>query len=88
MDYLLYYFLIINIVNFIIFALDKQKAKKHKWRVPEAWLFFISFIGGSLGGLLSMKIMRHKTNKASFYLGLPILLILNMLFYYYAIQFF
>ena len=83
MDYLSYYFILINIINFILFAMDKQRAKKNKWRVPEAWLFFVSLIGGSLGGLLSMNIMRHKTSKPSFIIGMPILLIVNFLSWFY-----
>ena len=83
MNYLSYYFIIINIFNFCLFTMDKEKARKRKWRIPEAWLFFISFIGGSLGGLLSMNIMKHKTNKASFTLGMPILLIVNFISWFY-----
>lgn len=83
MDYLSYYFIIINIINFILFAIDKQKAKKNQWRIPESWLFFTSFIGGSLGGLLAMNIMKHKTRKISFAIGMPILLIINFLIWFY-----
>lgn len=88
MNYLSYYFIIINIINFILFAMDKQRAKKKKWRIPEAWLFFISLIGGSLGGLLSMNIMKHKTSKISFAIGMPILLIINFLSWFYLGKYF
>ena len=88
MNYLSYYFLIINIFSFILFAIDKQKAKKNKYRIPEAWLFFISLIGGSLGGLLSMNIMKHKTSKISFAIGIPMLMIVNFISYYYLSQLF
>ena len=88
MDYLSYYFIIINVVNFTLFAVDKQKAKKNKWRIPEAWLFFISLIGGSLGGLLSMNIMKHKTSKISFAIGIPMLMIVNFISFFYLSQLF
>ena len=78
MDYFVYYLIIINIVNFFLFAADKKRAQKGKWRIPEAWLFGLSLIGGSLGGLLSMKVMRHKTKKMSFVIGMPILFIINI----------
>ncbi|TJX15416.1 DUF1294 domain-containing protein [Tissierella creatinini] len=83
MDLLIDYLIFINIATFLIFAVDKKRAQRGKWRVPEAWLFGLSFIGGSLGGLLSMKIMRHKTKKISFAIGMPILLIINFLGVYY-----
>lgn len=83
MDYLSYYFIIINIINFILFAIDKQKAKKNQWRIPESWLFFTSFIGGSLGGLLAMNIMKHKTSKVTFLIIMPILAIFNFLTWFY-----
>lgn len=77
------YFIFINILNFILFTLDKQKAKKRQWRIAESWLFFISLIGGSLGGLLAMNIMKHKTSKISFAIVMPILMIVNFLAWYY-----
>lgn len=83
MDYFIYYLIIINVVNFLLFAVDKKRAQRGKWRIPEAWLFGISLIGGSLGGLLSMKIMRHKTSKIKFAIGMPLLLISNFLIAYY-----
>lgn len=87
MDYFVYYLIIINIVNFFLFAADKKRAQKGKWRIPEAWLFGLSLIGGSLGGLLSMKVMRHKTKKMSFVIGMPILFIINIVGAYYLISF-
>lgn len=88
MDYFVYYLIIINIVNFFLFAADKKRAQKGKWRIPEAWLFGLSLIGGSLGGLLSMKVMRHKTKKMSFVIGMPILFIINIVGAYYLTRLF
>lgn len=83
LNYLSYYFILINVISFILFANDKQRAEKKRWRIPEAWLFFVSLIGGSLGGLLSMNIMKHKTRKVKFTIGMPILLIINFIGWFY-----
>ncbi len=83
MDYLMEYLILINLVTFLVFAVDKKRAQRGRWRIPEAWLFGLSFFGGSFGGLLSMYIMRHKTSKINFVLGMPFLLIANFLIAYY-----
>ena len=83
MNYLYLYILIINLITFGVFALDKKKAKKKQWRIPESTLLLLSLIGGSLGGLLAMKIVKHKTQKIKFVIGVPFLLIVNFLMYFY-----
>ena len=83
MSYLSYYFLGINILNYFLFAIDKQKARTKQRRIPEFCLFFVSLIGGAFGGILSMNIMKHKTKKASFKLGMPMLLIVNFVTWSY-----
>lgn len=88
MNNLSYYFIFINLLNFILFAIDKQRAKRRQWRIPEAWLFFISLLGGSLGGLLSMNVMKHKTRKISFAIGMPILMIVNFIGWFYLSELF
>jgi uncharacterized membrane protein YsdA (DUF1294 family) len=55
--------------------IDKQKAKKNRWRIPEKVLLGISFIGGSLGGIIGMYLFRHKTKHPLFYISLPLMLI-------------
>ncbi len=60
---ILKYLIIINIINFIMFGIDKAKAKKNKWRIPESTLLGLSLIGGSLGGIMAMTSFRHKTKK-------------------------
>ena len=74
MKYLLIYLLIINAVGFIIMCVDKQKAKKNLWRIPEATLMGIAVLGGSIGSLLGMKIFRHKTKHPKFTIGIPLIL--------------
>lgn len=79
----LYYLLLINIIAFIIIYIDKQKAIKHKWRIKESTLFFISIIGGSLGTLIGMYTFHHKTKHIKFTLGIPFILIVQIILIYY-----
>ncbi len=75
MEHLFVYFLIANIVAFLIAGYDKYLAVKNKFRIPEKTLFIIAFCGGSLGLLLAMIIFRHKTSKASFILKFAVIII-------------
>ena len=60
------YLIIINIISFILYGLDKYKAIHNKWRIPEMILISISFLGGGIGSILGMITFRHKTKKLSF----------------------
>ena len=80
------YFMIINLTTFILFAIDKKRSKTNKWRIPEARLLIFSFIGGGIGGFIGMMIFRHKTKKPKFTIGMPILIILNILAAIYIIK--
>ena len=73
MKYLLYYLLIINAIAFVLMMADKQKAKKRKWRIPEATLMGTAALGGSIGAWLGMQIFRHKTKHIKFTLGIPLI---------------
>ena len=82
--FLLIYFAVINLIGFFAMFLDKQKAKKNKWRIPEKTLFSIALLGGSLGTTLGMNTFRHKTKHWYFKLGMPAILILQVIgFYFY-----
>lgn len=74
---LLLYLLLINAVGFLLMLVDKRKAQKKKWRIPEATLMGISLIGGSIGSLLGMYTFRHKTKHIKFYLGIPLILVVQ-----------
>ena len=63
---LLVYLLIVNALGFILMLVDKIKAKKNLWRIPEATLFLVAAIGGSIGSILGMYTFRHKTKHVSF----------------------
>lgn len=72
------YLIIINIAGFVAFALDKQKAVKHQWRIRESVLFLLAILGGSVGCLLGMKLFRHKTKHHSFAIGIPTIVIIQI----------
>ena len=74
MDVILIYLLIINAVGFFSMLVDKYKAKKKLWRIPEARLLTIALIGGSLGSLIGMYTLRHKTKHRKFTVGIPAIL--------------
>ena len=71
---LILYLLIINAAGFLLMLIDKLKAKKNLWRVPEATFFLVAAIGGSIGSLCGMYLFRHKTKHFHFILGMPLIL--------------
>lgn len=75
---LIAYLLLINLVTMTMFGIDKWKAKHNKWRIPEATLLTVSVIGGSIGAFCGMKMFHHKTLHKKFYIGVPLILILQM----------
>ena len=76
---LLIYLVTINAAGFLIMLADKEKAKKHLWRIPEATLLTVAALGGSIGSLAGMKVFHHKTKKPKFYIGIPVILTLQIL---------
>lgn len=78
MDILLTYLTIINAVGFSFMLVDKRRAQKKHWRIPEATLMGIAAIGGSLGSLAGMYLFRHKTKHPKFTIGIPAILILQV----------
>ena len=76
---LLYYLIVINVVTFLVYGIDKRKAKKGSWRISEATLLILAAIGGSIGALLGMKIWHHKTMHKKFKYGLPLILIIQII---------
>lgn len=74
MIYLLVYLLIINAAGFTLMLVDKYKAKKKRWRIPEATLMGVAALGGSVGSLIGMHLVRHKTKHPKFTIGIPVIL--------------
>lgn len=80
------YFLMINVVTFVMFAVDKYNAVTHRSRIRIVTLLALSFMGGSIGGLLAMYILRHKTKKDYFVVGLPMILFTQFIFIFYIMN--
>lgn len=72
------YYLLINLISYILMGVDKKRAKHGEWRIKESSLWFIAFIGGALGSYIGMKTFRHKTKHSSFKFGLPLLVLLHI----------
>ena len=81
------YFVVINIIGFLIMFIDKQKAKRVAWRIPEKTLFIITALGGGIGTIAGMYTFRHKTQKLQFIIGLPFITILEIILAIYWIFF-
>ena len=75
---ILIYILVINIVTFAVYGIDKQRARKHKWRIPESVLILLAVLGGSIGALSGMIAFHHKTQKPKFVIGVPAILAVQL----------
>ena len=75
---LAYYLIIINAVAFIVYGIDKYKAKKAKWRIPEATLLMLAVLGGSIGAWTGMRVWHHKTMHKKFKYGVPAILLIQI----------
>ncbi len=73
------YLIVINLFTFFMMWLDKRKAKKGKWRIPENTLLLLVILGGGIGGIAGMYTFRHKTQKAKFVIGFPAVLICEII---------
>ena len=73
--YLLWYLAAVNLVTFTVYGVDKAKARRGAWRVPEKTLFLLPLLGGSLGALLGMRVFHHKTKHWYFVWGIPLILL-------------
>lgn len=75
---LILYLVIINVITFVMFGVDKYKAIRQEWRIRESTLLGLALIGGSIGGWLAMYIFHHKTKKAKFFVGIPVILVIQI----------
>lgn len=78
-EYILIYLLVINLITILVYGADKARARRGKWRISEATLLFMALIGGSVGALLGMYFFHHKTKHLKFKIGVPIILILQII---------
>lgn len=75
---LIIYFVTINVATFLVYGVDKWKAKRSKWRITEAALLLLAVLGGSIGALLGMKVWHHKTMHKKFKYGIPLIIIVQV----------
>ena len=80
-----YYVLILNFVTMLVYGIDKFKATKGKWRIPESILLLLAVLGGSIGAWLGMRVWRHKTQHKKFKYGIPVIFILQVAFCFYLL---
>ena len=78
MNIILDYLLVVNIATFLLYGIDKYKAKKGRWRISEATLLLMAVIGGSIGAWGGMRLWHHKTMHKKFKYGIPIIIILQV----------
>lgn len=74
-----YYLIIINLFTFFFYGVDKFKAQKNKWRIPESRLLFFAAAGGSVGAYIGMHVWHHKTKHAIFRIGIPVIFLVQLL---------
>ena len=84
-DKLIIYLIGANIIGFLSMFFDKKKAEKGAWRISEHTLLMIAFLGGSIGSIIGMYKFRHKTQKPRFYIGIPVIITLQILFVIYVV---
>ena len=77
------YLIAINVITFFLYGIDKMKAQRSKWRIPEAVLLGLALIGGTIGALFGMRVWNHKTKHKIFKYGLPLLLLIQILLLYF-----
>ena len=80
------YLVVINVVAFVVYGVDKYKAKRGRWRTPEATLLGLAAIGGSIGAWLGMRVWHHKTMHKKFQYGVPLILIAQIALVVFILQ--
>ena len=77
-QFLFYYLIAVNVLAFVLMGIDKRRAKQNAWRIPEKTLFLPAILGGALGGVAGMRLFHHKTRHWYFVIGMPVILILQI----------
>ncbi|MDD6070010.1 MAG: DUF1294 domain-containing protein [Clostridiales bacterium] len=72
------YLIVMNVMTFIVYGIDKQKAKRGKWRISEKTLMMLAVFGGSIGAWIGMQVFRHKTKHLLFVIGVPLIFFVEL----------
>jgi len=80
------YLVLINLITFIVYGIDKRKAKKSKWRIPESTLLLLAAIGGGFGALFGMSYFRHKTKHLKFTIGVPVIILIQLVILWFVLR--
>lgn len=83
MNSLILYILGVNAITFLLMRIDKQKAVKDQYRIPERTFWLLSILGGAIGSYAGMKMFHHKTKHPSFTIGMPLLIVVNIIQFAY-----
>ena len=83
MTTIIYILIVINVLTFLVYGIDKFKGKHGSWRISEATLLLLAVIGGSIGALLGMQVWHHKTKHKKFKYGLPLILLFQVVLMYF-----
>ena len=83
---IIYGLLALNLITFIAYGIDKRKAKKSRWRISESSLLLLALIGGSVGAWLGLKVWRHKTQHKKFYIGIPVIMVVQATLFFLIIR--
>ena len=83
MKWLMYYLIVVNLLTWIIYGIDKWKAKRRAWRIPERTLLLLAAAGGCTVALAGMLMFRHKTRKLKFMIGVPVIFVVESIFFVY-----
>lgn len=86
MSELFYYLIGINVLTFLVYGVDKWKARKDRWRIPEDTLIWLAIVGGSVGALLGMYLFRHKTRHNKFQIGVPVILLVQVVLAFFVLR--
>lgn len=86
MSELFYYLIGINVLTFLVYGVDKWKARKDRWRIPEDTLIWLAIVGGSVGALLGMYLFRHKTRHNKFRIGVPVILLVQVVLAFFFLR--
>lgn len=83
---IIYGLLALNLIAFITYGIDKRKAKKSRWRISESSLLLLALCGGSVGAWLGLKVWRHKTQHKKFYIGIPVIMVVQATLFFLIIR--